>query len=49
MYINDRYTLPVYKHGNDVHMKFQKLSQIHMTFYKVVYSIFAEVRVIVRL
>ena len=49
MYINDRYTLPVYKLGNDVHMKFKKLSQIHMTFNKVVYSLFAEVRVIVPL
>ena len=49
MYINDRYTLPVYKHGNNVHMKLKKLSQIHMTFNKVVYSLFAEVRVIVRL
>jgi hypothetical protein len=49
MYINDRYTLPVYKHGNDVHMKLKKLSQIHMIFYKVVYSLFAQVRVIVHL
>jgi hypothetical protein len=40
---------PVYKHGNDVRIMFKKLNEIYMTFYKAEYSLFAEVRVIVRL
>ena len=49
MYIKDRYMLPVYKYGNDVRIMFKKLNEFYMTFYKAVYSLFAEVRVIVRL
>jgi len=40
---------PVYIHVNDVRIMLKNLNEIHMTFYKTIYSHLAEVRVIVRL